>query len=114
MRAHTAILATVIAVSGLIAGPSAAGILINPKGIFLTEPEVPAFVVGEDGQARFGGPATGFRRFGRSGFFPLPQDPGLFRSGQASYGPDGFEFAPLPHGKIEMQLSDVNIFFWLD
>lgn len=114
MRIPAVAVAAMLATASLTALPAQAGILINPKGIFLTEPEVPAFVVDETGQARFGGPATGFRRFGRSGFFPLPFDPGLYRSGENAYGPDGFAFEPMPHGKIEMQLSDVNIFFWMD
>ncbi|MEM9046597.1 MAG: hypothetical protein AAGC81_18090 [Pseudomonadota bacterium] len=110
MRALTIAIAAGIA----LATPASAGILINPKGIFLTEPEVPDFVVTENGQTFFGGPGVGFRRPGRSGFFPQPFDPGLFRSGKNAYGPDGFKFEPQPHGKVEKKLSDTNIFFWLD
>lgn len=111
------VLAPVLALSigaGIGPVPADAGILVNPKGIFLTEPENPAFVVDENGQARFGGPATGFRRFGRDGFFPTPVDPGLPRQGRNSFGPDGFEFEQQLHGKVEKKLSDINIFFWLD
>ena len=78
-----------------LAAPAAqAGILINPQGIFLTEPEIPGFVRDDSGQALFGSPARGFRRFGRSGFFPEPADPGLPRKGRNSFGADGFEFTP--------------------
>ncbi|MEM8791094.1 MAG: hypothetical protein AAGE80_05725 [Pseudomonadota bacterium] len=112
MRAVTTAIALTLAAG--VAAPASAGILINPKGIFLTEPEVPSFVTTEEGQAFFGGPGVGFRRPGRTGFFPQPFDPGLPRNGRNAFGPDGFKFEQQPHGKIEKKLSDTNIFFWLD
>ncbi|MEM9100425.1 MAG: hypothetical protein AAGC79_18105 [Pseudomonadota bacterium] len=97
-----------------LASPAMAGILFNPKGIFLTEPEAPDFIVTESGQTVFGGPGNGYRRPGRSGFFPQSYDPGLYRYGKSAYGADGFKFEPQPHGKVERKLSDMNVFFWLD
>lgn len=92
------------------ASAASAGLLINPKGIFVTAPEVPAFVRTTDGHAYFGGPATGFRQFGESGFSPVPYDPGLYRDGINAYGPAGFEFEPMPHGEIEFQITDETFF----
>ncbi len=107
-----------LALSLLLAGgfaPGAkAGLLINPNGIFLTAPEVPAFVRTADGHAYFGGPATGFRQFGESGFSPVPYDPGLYRNGINAYGPTGFEFHPMPHGEIEFEITDDTFFGLLD
>ncbi|MEL6475734.1 MAG: hypothetical protein AAFR17_00280 [Pseudomonadota bacterium] len=78
-----------------LATPAAqAGLLITPQGLFLTEPEIPSFVRDETGQAQFGSPATGFRRFGRSGFFPTPVDPTLPRQGRNAFGGERFYFTP--------------------
>lgn len=59
------ILAIAIGVlSSVAAAPAQAGILINPKGIFLTGPTI--------SQSPKAGPALGFRQFGRAGFFAAP------------------------------------------
>ncbi|MBY8975828.1 hypothetical protein KHP62_08425 [Rhodobacteraceae bacterium NNCM2] len=109
---RTVIFALISAVS--LAVPARAGIVINPQGIFLTEPEVPAFVVDESGQAYFGGPATGYRQFGRSGYSPIPYDPGLYRYGKGAYDGAGFAFEPMLHGKVQMQLTDETFFGLID
>lgn len=99
-----------VVLSTLSASAANAGLLINPQGIFVTEPEVPAFIRTDDGHAYFGGPATGFRQFGESGFSPIPYDPGLYRDGINAYGPAGFEFQSMPHGEIELQVTDDTFF----
>lgn len=112
MPAKTLILAAALALAGSL--PSQAGILINPQGIFLTEPEVQAFVRDETGQVRFGSPAGGFRRTGRSGFFPTPVDPGLPRNGRNAFGGAGYEAEPAaPHGPVERTILDRDPFFGL-
>lgn len=92
----------------IMATPASAGLLINPQGIFLTEPEVSPYQAGA-GQRSFGSPATGFRRFGRNGFFPTPVDPTVPASGQ-SRPSEALELsAEQPHGKVESKLFD-----WFD
>ncbi|MEM0923708.1 MAG: hypothetical protein AAGI13_11720 [Pseudomonadota bacterium] len=77
----------------VMTAPSAeAGLLLTPQGLFLTEPESRNVIRDATGQARFGGPASGYRRFGREGYFPEPYDPALPRQGRSSYGGDGFSF----------------------
>ena len=105
---------TAIVLAGALGLPAQAGLLINPTGIFLTEPEISPVIVDEaTGQARFGSPAGGFRRTGRSGFFPTPVDPGLPRQGRNAFGAEGFKAEPQLHGRVEKKLSDVDIFFGL-
>lgn len=73
--------------------PAQAGVLINRDGVFLTDPDpslLPA--VNAEGGTRFGGPATGFRRFGRDGYFALPRDPGLPFHGRTAFGGAGRAF----------------------
>ena len=55
-----------------------AGVLITRNGIEITPPAAH--------QATRLGPASGFRRFGRAGFFATPSDPGLPFNGRFSYG----------------------------
>lgn len=77
--------ALTIAAAGMAAAPAQAGILINEEGIFLTDPD-PSLATGIVGTPFWGGPGTGFRRFGRDGFFALPRDPGLPFNGRTAYG----------------------------
>lgn len=104
--ARTAIVATIsLGAAMAITTPASAGILINPQGIFLTEPEVSPFVANANGR-QFGSPAGGFRRFGRSGFFPTPVDPTVPRAGQSPHYSDGKPVERQPHGKVESTLFD--------
>ncbi|MEM7505219.1 MAG: hypothetical protein AAF415_00625 [Pseudomonadota bacterium] len=108
---RTALTAALIGIGSAVAAPAQAGLLINPQGIFLTSPEQPSFVRDANGQARFGSPAGGFRRFGRSGFFPTPNDPGLPQNGRNAFGAEGRAFEAQPHGEIERKL-DGEGFLW--
>lgn len=77
--------------AGLLAATEAdAGLLVNHAGIFWTAPEPSRAMFGTvDGQPRAAGPASGFRRFGREGYFLLPRDPGQPFHGRAAYGAAG-------------------------
>ena len=55
-----------------------AGIVVTSQGVEITPPAAH--------QATRLGPASGFRRFGRAGFFATPVDPGLPFHGRFSYG----------------------------
>lgn len=115
MSAHritrTVLAAALVSMAGLSAAPAQAGLLINPQGIFITSPEQPSFVRDANGQARFGSPAGGFRRFGRSGFFPTPSDRGLPQNGRNAFGAEGRSFETPPHGKIERKIVGEG-FLW--
>ncbi|MEO1492685.1 MAG: hypothetical protein AAFV19_11085 [Pseudomonadota bacterium] len=80
----TAAAMTLVA-AGMASAPAQAGILINADGIFLTDPD-PSLATGIVGTPYWGGPGTGFRRFGRDGFFALPRDTGLPFHGRTAYG----------------------------
>ncbi len=80
--------ALTFAAAGLASAPTQAGILINSDGIFLTDPD-PSLSRGIVGTPYWGGPASGFRRFGRDGYFALPRDPGLPFHGRTAYGAAG-------------------------
>lgn len=73
-----------------LAPAAEAGILIDRDGIRLTDPSATVSRQAiEDGHTRFGSPARGFRRFGRSGFFATPRDQTLPFNGRNAFGPSG-------------------------
>lgn len=107
MQAKTLVAALALGAAAshaILATSAHAGLLIKPSGVFLTEPEIPAFIRDEDGQARFGGPATGYRLFGREGYSPVPADPGQPFNGRLGYGRDGRKAEPALHGRIVRKL----------
>lgn len=63
------------------AAPAQAGIVVTSQGVVLTPPD-PSL-------APVLGPARGFRRFGRAGYFAAPRDPGLPFHGRNAFGPAG-------------------------
>ena len=61
-----------------LSAPAQSGVQITRDGIEITPPEAH--------QETRVGPATGFRRFGRAGFFATPSDPGLPFHGRFAFG----------------------------
>ncbi len=97
-----------------VAVPAQAGITINAEGIFLTEPNATiSQAVKIDGVTRFGGPGTGFRRFGRDGFFPLPRDETLPLKGRNSFGAAGRKLDDQIKAAPKPDLKDISSWYYL-